>query len=152
MPPGRRVPYTPNVNAYHQHYGGGIGPVFKGDIYQDGYGLGGIFGSLFRKVVPILKSTAMTAGKTLLKSGADALGDVISGEKDIMSAIKDRGKEGLKQVGSDVKDVVVNSIRGTKHKCGGGGLRLDAHRRKRKRDIFAQDQIPCRKKKKLSCR
>ena len=94
----------------------------------------------------------MTAGKTLLKSGADALGDVISGEKDIMSAIKDRGKEGLKQVGSDVKDVVVNSIRGTKHKCGGGGLRLDAHRRKRKRDIFAQDQIPCRKKKKLSCR
>ena len=51
-----------------------------------------------------------------------------------MSAIKDQGKEGLKQIGSDVKDVVVKSIRGKKHED--GGLRLDAHRRKRKKRYF----------------
>ena len=152
MPPGRRVPYTPNVNANHQHYGGGIDRVFKGDIYQDGYGLGGIFGSLFRKVVPILKRTAMSAGKTLLKSGADALGDVISGEKGIMSAIKDRGKEGLKQVGSDVKNVVVKSIRGKEQGGGGGSVCVRARSRKRKRDIFDQDQTLCKRKKRTSCR
>ena len=69
-----------------------------------------------------------------------------------MSAIEDRGKEGLKYVGSDVKDVVVKSIRDRKHEGGCSGLRLRAHRRKRKRSIFDLDQIPCRKKNKISCR
>ena len=104
-------------------------------MYQDGYGLGGILGSISRKVVPILKSTAMSACKTLLNSGADALAEVISvesGEKDIISAIKDRGEEGLKLVGSDVKDVV-RPIKGKNRERGGGGLRLGARHGNRKR-------------------
>ena len=44
----------------------------------------------------MLKSTAKSAGKILLKSGARAVGDIISGQKDIKTALMDRGLEGLK--------------------------------------------------------
>ena len=45
-------------------------------VVHNGYGLGGMYGSPFWKVVSIRKSIAMSAAETLLKSGADALRDL----------------------------------------------------------------------------
>lgn len=99
-----RTPYVPNTDAYIQHYGGL--PTFRGDLFQDGHGLGSLFGSLARKVVPLFSKyvapTLKTAGKTLLKSSAEAISDVISGERDFKTAFRERGKEGLKNVGKQV--------------------------------------------------
>ena len=100
-----RTPYVPDTRAYIQHYGAGL-PAFRGELFQDGHGLGSLFGSVIGKVVPLFKQhvvpTLKTAGKTLLKSGADALTDVISGERDIKTAFRERGKEGLKNIGKTV--------------------------------------------------
>lgn len=104
-----RVPFIPNRALYENHYRlrGGVLPVFRG-TYQDGSGL---LSNLFRSALPILKSTALSAGKTLLKSGADVLSDISSGRADIKTAIKQRGMEGLKSVGRDVLGRTVGAIR-----------------------------------------
>ena len=102
----RRVPYIPDRSVYKLHYnsaGGGL-PVFRG-VYQDGSGL---LSNIFRSALPILKS----AGKTLLKSGARALTDVVEG-KDIKTAIKHRGVEGLKTVGRDMLGRAETALRQT---------------------------------------
>ena len=47
-----------------------IKPEFRGELFQDGHGLGSLFGSVIRKVVPLFKQqvvpTLKTSGKTLL--------------------------------------------------------------------------------------
>lgn len=117
----RSVPYVADPSSFRRHYkqSGGALPIFHGLSHQDGYGVGGgIFSSLFRKVVPILKGvvapalkkTAKAAGKTLLKSGTNVLSDIISGEKDIKSSLKQHGLEALREVGADVKKRVVTNV------------------------------------------
>lgn len=123
-----RTPYVPDSRAYLHHYGAGL-PTFRGDLFQDGYGLGNFFGSLVRKVVPVFKKyvapTLKNAGKTLLKSGTEALTDVLSGEKDIKTAFEERGRQGLKNVGK----VVVKRL----NQEGDGRRR---RKRVRREDIF----------------
>ncbi len=99
-----RISYVPNRETYRNHYGagGGIPGVFKGDIYQDGYGIGGVIASLFRRVLPVIASTAKSAGKTLLRSGARVLSDVVSGERDLKSSLREHGIEGLKSIVTDI--------------------------------------------------
>lgn len=103
----RQVPFVADYNLYRRQYGGGI-PVFKGTHFQQGYGLGSLFGSLARGVLPILKS----AGKEMLKSGAQALGDVISGDRDFGEVVRERGLAGLKNVGRNVTQQVANVLDG----------------------------------------
>ena len=83
----RNVPYVADPFLYRQHYGGAI-PVLRGTVHQDGYGLGSLFGSVLRSVLPALKSTAVSAGKTLLRSGAQAMGDIVSGERSVKDSRK----------------------------------------------------------------
>ena len=109
----RHVPYVADPLLYRQHYGGAI-PVFRGTIYQEGYGLGSLFGSVLRSVLPALKSTAISAGKTLLRSGAQAVGDVLSGERNVKEAIRKRGMSGLKTVRKNITARVLNSLDGPK--------------------------------------
>ena len=111
----RRVPFVADLGAYRQHYGqrGGNLPIFRGLSHQDGYGVGGgIFSNIFKAIVPVLKNTAKSAGKTLLKTGTRVLTDVVSGERDIKSALKRRGLEALGEVGTNVKKRVVNDVFG----------------------------------------
>ena len=101
-----------------------------------GYGLGSLFGALARGVAPILKS----AGKTLLRSGAEVLGDVISGDRDFSEAVRERGLAGLKSVGRNVTNKVLSSLDQP-----ASGVRRQRKPRKRKstppatkQDIFNQ--------------
>ena len=140
MAPRKTVNFLPNSKAYHHHYRGAL-PAFRGTIYQDGYGLGSIFGSLFRSAIPFLKSTALSAGKTLLKSGAQAIGDVMSGERDVKSALKHHGIRGLKEVGKDVSSSVIRRLNTNQQ---GSGLRRKT--RKRLNDIF-DSQLPIKRRR-----
>lgn len=113
----RSVPFVADPEAYRDHYAqrGGNLPIFHGLSHQDGYGIGGgIFSNIFKAIVPVLKKTARSAGKTLLKSGTQVLADVVSGERDIKSAVKRRGLEALDEVGAKVKKSVVNDVFGAR--------------------------------------
>jgi len=134
----RRVPFVANLDAYRQHYGqrGGNLPIFRGLPHQDGYGIGGgIFSNIFKAFVPILKNTAKTAGKTLLKTGTRVLSDVVSGERDVKSALKRRGLEALGEVGANVKKRVVNDVFGADSTRRAGRRRGPPKKRLRKQTV-----------------
>jgi hypothetical protein len=61
---------------------------------QHGYGIGGIFKSLARYAIPILKKTAKAVGRRALKVGVQVAQDVADGENVVVSA-KTRGKQAV---------------------------------------------------------
>lgn len=46
--------------------------VYAGARWQKGYGLGGIFGSLMRSALPVLKTVGKRAAKEVLRTGLEA--------------------------------------------------------------------------------
>ena len=142
----RRVPYIPDHNLYRDYYKGSGLAVFKGN-FQDG---SGILSNIMRYALPIVKSVGKTVGKSVLRSGADVLRDVISGERDIKTALRQRGLEGLKHVGTELAGKVLGSV---KQKGGRRRRRqTKATPRKRKRaevlDIF---DISTKRRNKRAC-
>ena len=83
--------HNPYIRYYlDQQQGHGM-PVFRGSTWQQGYGLGGLFRSVARAVMPMVKSGAKALGKIALNAGANLLGDVASG-KNLKEAAKARWK------------------------------------------------------------
>ena len=71
--------------------------VFRGSPWQlghgqMGYGLGGLFRSVARTVMPMVKSGAKALGNIALNSGANFIGDVLAG-KNVKEAAKARTRE-----------------------------------------------------------
>lgn len=97
-----RTRYVCNAKKYKQHYGRGLDAAFVGDIIQDGYGLGGFLSGLWRSAIPIvmpfLKNTAKTVGKTLVKKGAKVLKDVVVEKKNLKSSLKRHAEGGLDDI------------------------------------------------------
>ena len=95
---------NPYVRYYlDQQQGNGM-PVFMGAPWMRGYGqvgfgLGGLFKSIARVVMPMVKVGAKALGKNRV------LNDVAFG-KDLKQAIKIRGKEAL----TDAKDKAINLL------------------------------------------
>lgn len=93
---------------------------FIGGRNQKGHGLGGIFRTVLRvampllrkAAVPLLKRTAKTAiravGKQALTSGAALAGDLMAG-KSFKAAAKARGGEGLRNVMSATRRAVMGA-------------------------------------------
>lgn len=67
---------------------GGNVPFYRGPVLQRGYGLGSIFKSVARSVMPSLKEI----GKSALTTGLEVLQDVAKGEN-VKTAAKKRLKE-----------------------------------------------------------
>jgi hypothetical protein len=89
---------------------GGSLPVYAGRRTQYGYGIGSIFGSLFRSVFPIIKSIAPSIGLKALQTGAQIVRDVREGQsfkesakKRVLGAIEDTINNPPLQTGSGVK-------------------------------------------------
>ena len=90
---------NPYVSYYLDQQKGYGMPVFRGSPWQMGhgqmgYGLGGLFRSLGRAVIPMIKKGAKALGNIALGSGKDLVGDVLSG-KNIKQAMKQRGREAM---------------------------------------------------------
>ncbi len=60
-----RIAYDPSTCAQNHmlHYGSGY-PVFKGELRQDGYGLGSMLSGIARSILPVLKPL----GKKIISS------------------------------------------------------------------------------------
>ena len=75
-----------------QQRGRGEFPVYVGRYAQRGHGIGNIIGSLFRRILPVLKTLAPHA----LRTGANVLEDVSQGKSWKEAAIK-KIPEGLEK-------------------------------------------------------
>ena len=87
---------NPYLRYYLDQQGHGM-TVFRGSPWQIGhgqmgYGLGGLFRSVARAVMPMVKSGAKALGNIALKSGANFMGDVLAG-KNVKEAAKARTLE-----------------------------------------------------------
>lgn len=99
------IPFDTNKadHEYKQFYnqsGGGSIPIFAGTKTQIGYGLGGMFGSLLKAALPVIKKGALSLGKTALKTGINIAKDGFSG-KTIKKAFSDNIKDASKNLLQD---------------------------------------------------
>ena len=74
-------------------------PIYHGRRRQRGYGIGGTFASLFRKALPLLKSTGFAVGKEALRAGADALDAFETGDQPWKTTAINEGKKAAKRLG-----------------------------------------------------
>lgn len=123
-----------NPYFYPPNYQTGNGmQSFRGSTMQRGYGLGGFFKGLARSFAPVLKRGVVHAGKKAFKTGIEVLQDVSSG-KSFKKAIKERGKQNINEMVSDIKSEIKQSTstrkRASKKK---GSLK---NQKKKKIDIF----------------
>jgi hypothetical protein len=137
--------YTSQARGGGQYGGGGggggngvyISTFHRGPRFQRGYGIGGVFASLFRRVLPFLKSTAKDAGKTLLRAGLDTASDGLRGEN-VREAAKRNFENAGRAIGSDVIEKVRDQVgegsrkrkRRSKSQNGGGSVSRANKRRK----------------------
>lgn len=70
-------------------------PVYRGLSRQYGYGLGSIFRSAMRTVIPILKPVAKAGLESVKEQGLAAIKDIASG-KNVKEVLKSRGKSAAK--------------------------------------------------------
>ena len=120
-------------NYYLNQSGGGI-PVFRGATRQRGYGLGGIFSNLFRRIAPVLKNVAKTAGKQLVKTGANFVTDVIDGKTLKKAALSNLSSGGQQLVSSLSSKLSIKKRGGVKRKYPNETVKKK--RRRITKDIF----------------
>lgn len=90
-----------------RQYGGRV-RIFRGRALQRGHGLGGLFKTLFRvalpvirRAAPIVKRVAVGAVKRGVKTGAKVLKDVASKQNTLKGALKHRAQEAALEAAMD---------------------------------------------------
>ena len=68
---------------------------YSGRQFQRGYGLGGLFLSIGRVVLPMIKSGIKTVGKEVLRSGAELTSDALQGKNSKKAAIHQAKQSGI---------------------------------------------------------
>jgi hypothetical protein len=78
-------------------FGGGSYTIFHGTPYQRGAGIGALFKSLIRYLVPIGKNIGTAIGRQGLETGSKILSGVLEG-KALKDALKEEGQTGLQSL------------------------------------------------------
>lgn len=121
---------------------GGHGMMFQGSQFQRGYGLGSIFQSLFRFLVPIGKTIGRAVGQEALHAGTNLAGDLLDGAK-AGDALKTRGREAGKNL--------VNRTKAHLAQSGSGAKKMPPKRKPgRPKGSKNKPKPPPQKKKKIS--
>ena len=128
-----RTKYCCNAKAYENYYlnqVGNGGPFFSGPRYQKGYGLGNIFSSIAKTVLPLVKSGAKAIGKEVLRSGAGFASDLLAGKNAKQAAVNR-----VKAVGTNLLQAATRKrkVPTTRNKI---PARVQKKKRRRTRDIF----------------
>lgn len=103
-------------NKYYSDQAGGTNyNVYKGSLYQKGYGLGGMSRRFFNWVIPLFKKNILPS----LQSGAKALGkEAISSVSDISQSVlagtdfKTASDERINKAISNLKEKVESKLEG----------------------------------------
>lgn len=111
-------PYQCSPSVFEEYYtqqaGNGLS-YYRGVPLQKGAGLGGVFKSFYRMILPLFKSGAKAVGKQALRSGIDIANDVLQG-KEIKTSAKERAKEASKLLTGKAADKVKTMVGGHKRK------------------------------------
>jgi len=125
----RCIPFYPENEIIYKHYcdqqGHGL-PVFRGTLYQKGYGIAGLLSGLARHALPLIKSAVLP----LIKKGSKKLGQIAlqSGSEIIQNSLEGKPiKKTLKKVAKSRLDDLVKSATVT----GAGGIKRLGIKRKR---------------------
>ena len=89
-----RVKYCCDAKAYENYYLSQFDhgmPYFAGAQVQQGYGLGNLFSSIAKCVLPLVEKGAKNLGKPVLQSGVEFASDVLQG-KNVKQAAIDQAK------------------------------------------------------------
>ena len=122
-----RVKYCCDAKAYENYYLSQVGhgmPYFAGARVQQGYGLGNLFSSIVKSVLPLVKKGAKTLGKQVLQSGVDFASDVLQG-KNVKQAAIDQAKA-----------AGTNLLQGAQRKRKAAPRKVQKKKRKKHHDIF----------------
>src|SRR5215469_1873809 len=149
---------------YYKYYklqskGGQIGngsyvapSVHRGVRFQRGYGIGSIFGTIFRRLFPVvstavkkvgnvmkeagvrdfIRDTARDASQTLVRAGLDTATAGLQGEN-----IKERAASAFAEAGKHIAQRAVDNIRNRVEQGGSGNRRKSIYSRRNKRVITA---------------
>ena len=91
---------------------------FRGARMQRGYGIGVMFKSLGRIVIPLFKRVDKVVGERALKAATEVGQDVLEG-KNVLKSLKSRGSDAVKEyVQQGAKTLVHQTGRGRKRKRG----------------------------------
>ena len=121
---------------------GGVQTVFRGPMYQQGYGLGGYFKKFFRWLVPIaekhvlphVKSGLENIGKQAIESVSNIAHDTIKGRN-----IRESAQEHATDAINNIKNQAEKKLRGEGiKKLRGEGIKRKA--KKNKRIIFKKSK------------
>lgn len=121
-------------NDYYARQSGSGMPVYAGSRGQNGYGLGSIFGGLFRSAMPMIKQGLSTFGKQALKSGLEVVSDLADG-KSFKESAQNRFREGIKSFATDMRAQSGNGV-GRKRRRK-RSLKSKPKKKKRSHDIFS---------------
>ena len=77
-------------------------------IRQRGHGIGGIFGSIIRRILPFLSKHVVPFAKTALKNVAV---DVLDGNRNLTDSLSEHGVSALKGVGQSILSQSGSGIR-----------------------------------------
>lgn len=133
-------PYRPeeSVDFYSKYYtaqaGNGLS-VYEGKSLMPanavGYGFGSILSGLFKSALPVLKRTAISAGKNLVKAGVSAADDVLSGKN-----TKESIKQTFKSAGRNILNESLNSNSNSRKRKSSQKNSQTRKKRSRKNVIF----------------
>ena len=122
-----RVKYCCDAKAYENYYLSQVGhgmPYFAGARVQQGYGLGNLFSSIAKSVLPLVKKGSKTLGKQVLQSGVDFASDVLQG-KNVKQAAIDQAKA-----------AGTNLLQAAQRKRKAAPRKVQKKKRKKHHDIF----------------
>ena len=103
-----RLKYCCDAKAYKNYYLSQVGhgmPYFVGARVQQGYGLGNLFSSIAKSVLPLVKKGAKILRKKVLQKGVEFASDVLHG-KNAKQATIDQARA----AGSNLLQVVQQKI------------------------------------------
>jgi hypothetical protein len=102
-----------DYKSYYENQVGSGTPVFQGSRFQKGYGLGSMFKSFFKWVlpvfkthaVPLLKSSAKALGTEAIRTAANVANDTLSGIS-IEKSAKNRAKEAIDNISNKAQNAI----------------------------------------------
>jgi hypothetical protein len=95
--------------------GGGASAVFRGAPLQRGMGVGAVFRSLLRFLMPLGREAAVAIGRQGLETGVRTLNDALEG-RNLREAALEHGRAGAKQLLNSAKSRIISQTQ-----SGGGG-------------------------------
>lgn len=129
-------------SCFHGQIGNGVDiPVFRGNRFQKGYGIGSLLSGLFRSALPVIKRGA--ARKVVLKTGLNIAQDAMTGKnfkKSVTNNLREVGGGLIGNLASEVltrgnrREGIYKRRRSRKYSSGKTSKKRGGKRQKR--DVF----------------